>query len=172
MDGQRSRLPEPIELDDVDRRILGLLVQDARLSARAIGREIKMSPNAVSERLERLQQKGVIRGYFAELDPKALGFGMLAIIGLQTRHGPATIDETINKILEVPEVEAVHIVTGQWDLVLEIRVTDQDHLRRVLLKGIWELKDFRHSETMIALASYTRHGSWAPPVIRVSPTDN
>ncbi len=156
---------KPVETDEIDNAILALLVQDGRMSARAVGRQIGMSPNAISERIERLQHKGVITGYHAELDPDALGYGMLAVVGLQTLHGPAMTD-TIDQILEIPEVEAVYIVTGQWDLILEVRVRSHAHLERVLLERVWQIKAFRHSETMIALRSYRRDGPWLPPPLR------
>lgn len=129
-----------------------------------------MSGNAVNERIQRLEERGTIRGYFADLEPSALGYGMLAIIGLQTLHGPE-LDETIKQLLAIPEVQEAHIVTGQWDLIVQLRVRDNEHLQHVLLEGVWKLKAFRHSETMIVLRSHRRPGAWAPPAIRGADLD-
>lgn len=155
------------DLDDVDIRILALLEEDARRSARAISREIGMSANAVSERIERLQQRGVIVGFHAHIDPEKLGYGLLAIVGLETLHGP-DLDEAVDQILAIPEVEAAHIVTGRWDLVIEVRARDQHHLQEILLEQVWRLRSFRHSETLICLSTHQYSHRWAPPAIRRS----
>jgi Lrp/AsnC family transcriptional regulator, regulator for asnA, asnC and gidA len=155
------------ELDDVDIQILALLEGDARLSARAISRRIGMSANAVSERIERLQQRGVIAGFHAHIDPEKLGYGMLAIVGLETLHGP-DMDEAVQQILAIPEVEAAHIVTGRWDLVIEVRARDPHNLQEILLDKVWKLRSFRHSETLICLSTHQATHRWAPPIIRRS----
>jgi DNA-binding Lrp family transcriptional regulator len=126
-----------------------------------------MRPNAVSERIERLQQRGVIVGFHAQIDPEKLGYGLLAIVGLETLHGP-DMDEAVEQILAIREVEAAHIVTGRWDLVIEIRARDQHHLQQILLEQVWKLRSFRHSETLICLSTHQTTHRWAPPVIRRS----
>jgi len=104
-------------VDDVDLQIIALLSQDARRSARSLAREIKMSPGAVSERVTRLEESGVIRGYHADVDPAALGYEMQVVVGLQTDQGPE-VTETIKALLAVPEVTSVSVVTGTWDLLV------------------------------------------------------
>jgi DNA-binding Lrp family transcriptional regulator len=140
-------------VDDVDLRILECWSRDARLSVRAVGREIGMSAGAVSERVSRLEEAGVIRGYHADVDPAALGYQMQVMIGLKTEQGP-DVTETINQLLAVPEIVAVHVVTGTWDLVLVAQVRDHHHLRDVVLQGVWQIVGFRHSETMLILDSH------------------
>ena len=124
-----------------------------------------MSPNAISERIARLEQRGVIQSYGAHLNPEALGYAMLVIVGLQTLHGPL-MEDTVAKVLAIPEVEAAHVVTGQWDLVLLVRVRDHRHLERVLIDEVWRLQAFRHSETMICLRSHAQPGGWQPVPLR------
>src|SRR5215208_6027446 len=77
------------DLDHIDRQILRLLAADARLSMRAIAREVQMSPSAIAERLTRMEEQRVILGYHARINPAALGYRLEAIVGLQTRQGPA-----------------------------------------------------------------------------------
>jgi len=158
---ERSELPRP-ELDPVDVRLLRLLADDARLSSRRLGREIGMSPGAVSERVARLERDGVIRGYRADVDPRALGFGMEVIVGLRTEQSPL-LEETLDEVAAIPEVERVHVVAGSWDLVLYLHVRDHEHLRSVILERLWHLSAFRHSETMLVLD--TRQGpiDWFAP---------
>ncbi len=141
-------------LDEIDLKILELLGNDARRSARSLGREIGMSPGAVSDRVARLEASGVILGYHAEVDPAALGLGMQALIGMQTEQGPP-LRETLDTLIAIPEVVAVHMVSGTWDLVIVLQVRDQGHLRDVLLDALWGVPGFRHSESMIILESRT-----------------
>lgn len=152
----RERLDPPRpDLDAVDIRLLGLLTKDARLSSRRLGREIGMSPGAVSERVARLERDGVIRGYRADVDPRALGFGMQVIVGLRTEQSPL-LEEALDEVAAIPEVERAHVVAGSWDLVLYLHVRDHDHLRSIILNRLWRLSTFRHSETMLVLD--TRQG--------------
>jgi DNA-binding Lrp family transcriptional regulator len=120
-----------------------------------------MSPGAISERIARMEERGVILGYHARINPAALGYGLEAIVGLQTRQGPALAD-TLATLLAIPEVEAVSLVTGQWDVVVRIRVRDHQHLRSVVLDTIWPMPAFRHSETMVVYE--TRERPWAGPM--------
>lgn len=159
-----GREPAALALDNTDLRIVDLLSRDARLSARAISRQIGMSPGAVAERIERLQDHGVITGYRAEIDPGLLGYGMVAIVGLRTRQGPA-LSGILERLIAIPEVAAAHMVTGHWDLLLELYVRDHLHLRDVLIEKIWHIDDFRQSETMISLRVLRPEGGWVPPPV-------
>jgi DNA-binding Lrp family transcriptional regulator len=146
-DERRSDSGRP---DDIDRQILALLSNDARRSARSIAREIGMSPGAVSERVARLEEGGVIRGYHADIDPAALGYKLQVLIGLQTDQGPQ-VSTIVDELLALPEIAAVNTVTGTWDLVVVAHVRDHHHLREVLLQSLWSMKGFRHSETLLVL---------------------
>jgi Lrp/AsnC family leucine-responsive transcriptional regulator len=141
------------ELDDVDRRILGLLDEDARMSVRGLARAVGMSPGAIGERLDRLRVNKVIRGFRLDIDPAALGMGLEVLIGLSLKQ-LRPISETIKRLMDIQEVARVQLVTGQWDLILVLRVGDQHHLRDVLVSEIWALQDFRRCETMIILESH------------------
>jgi Lrp/AsnC family transcriptional regulator for asnA, asnC and gidA len=154
-----ARGPIGPQIDDVDRSVLSLLAADARLSHREIARRIGMSPGAVSQRVERLEQWGVIGGYRAVIDPKPLGYTTEVLIGLQVNQGLTAL-ETMGELYSIPEVRSVSLVTGQWDFVVELRVRDQEHLREVLLGGVWRLPIFRHSETMVVLERVERQVSW------------
>lgn len=155
---QSPNPPRP-DLDPVDIRLLGLLTKDARLSSRRLGREIGMSPGAVSERVARLERDGVIRGYRADVDPRALGFDMQVIIGLRTEQSPL-LEEALEEVAAIPEVEHAHVVAGSWDLVLYVHVRDHDHLRSIILERLWRLSTFRHSETMLVLDTRDGPTDW------------
>lgn len=142
------------EVDATDRRILELLLQEPRMSNRALARAIHMSPSSVGDRLERLQRRGVIRGFHADIDPVALGYALEAIVAIQLRQGKPVRD-TVESLRTIPEVRSVQLVTGRWDLMLTLLVRDQLHLREILLGEVWSVADFQHSESMIILQTWT-----------------
>ena len=146
-------------VDAIDRRLLELLASDARLSARSLGREVGMSPGAISERVTRLERENVIRGYHADVNPAALGFGMSVIVGLQTEQGP-TVSDSLIYLESIPEIQQVYVVSGQWDLVVHVRVRDQEHLREMILGALWHVPAFRHSETLLVLESIDGSPTW------------
>lgn len=155
----RSRVSaEPVtsrRIDDVDRRILSELAADARLSNRELARRIGVAPGTVAERIDRLENSKAIEGYHAQIDPAALGYHTRAVIGLQVAQGPP-VEDTMGLLAEVPGVQWVVMVTGQWDLMIELLVRDQVHLREVLIQKIWSLPVFRHSETLVVLDRVSR----------------
>ena len=146
-------------IDDIDRRLLLLLRRDARLSARALGREIGMSAGAVSERVQRLEASGAIRGYHADVDPAAIGYAMRVLVGLQTEQG-MSMHDTIAALLAAPEVIEVMVVSGQWDFVVLAQVRDHQHLRDLVVGGLWDVPGFRHSETMLVLERREGDDAW------------
>jgi DNA-binding Lrp family transcriptional regulator len=153
---------EPRRADDVDQRIITLLTADARLSARAIARELSMSPGAISERIDRLEGAGIITGYHASVDIAALGFAVRAIVGVRVDRGDDALTEVIDGLMAVRYVQTVKLVTGEWDLLVEIVVQDNAHLREVLIDTIARLPGVTATATMINLETRQRPGSWSP----------
>lgn len=117
-----------------------------------------MSAGAVSERIDRLESRGILRGYHADVSPAAMGLRTQVLIGIQVSQG-RSVDETMASLYAIPEVRYVALVTGQWDFMVEVLVRDQDHLREVLVEHIWKLAIFRHSETLMILQRYEQHPS-------------
>lgn len=137
-------------LDRQDLAILRLLVVDARMSQRAVAREVGMSPPAVAERIARLERARVIRGYRAEVDRGLLGSALVVYVGVVSVQGgdqPAVV----RALRELPEVEDVHVVTGPKDLLVRLRVRDHEHLKTVLFDRIWSLPGIDRTETYISL---------------------
>lgn len=155
MAGQREEDAPPFdgELDAVDLSIIELLSGDARHSMRSLSRLIGMSASAVSERVTRLEQRRVIRGYHADIDPGALGYRMQVIIGVQAAQR-AGVAKTVEALLAAPEIVSVHLVTGNWDLIVIAQVRDQHHLRDLIVEQVWSIPGFRHSETMLVLDTH------------------
>jgi Lrp/AsnC family transcriptional regulator for asnA, asnC and gidA len=152
----------PRRADDVDRRIITLLTADARLSARAIARELSMSPGAIIERIDRLEGAGIITGYHASVDIAALGFPVRAIVGVQVDRGDDALAGVVDGLMAMRNVQTVKLVTGEWDLLVEIVVQDNAQLREVLIDTIARLPGVTATTTMINLETRQRPGSWSP----------
>lgn len=145
---------EHTAVDVTDRKLLELLIKQPRLSNRGLARAIGMSPSAVGDRLDRLQARGIIRGFRADVDPVALGYALEVVVAIQLRQGKPVRD-TVESLRVIPEVRSVQLVTGRWDLLLTLLVEDQLHLREILLGSVWAVADFQHSESMIILETWT-----------------
>ena len=143
--------PQPaVRLDNTDRRILSLLAHDARLSQRALARELRMSPPAIGERLARLERAGVIRGYRVDIDWAALGYvtGYLAVTAIEG----ADQSEVMRSLHQFPEVQDIAVITGSMDMLARVRVRDYAHLRKFLLERVWQLSGIQRTETFLSLA--------------------
>ena len=119
------------DLDDLDERILHLLLADGRRSASEIGRLINLSPAAAKRRIDRLESTGYIRGYTAILDYTKLGSHLEAFAEL--RFAPGTQVGDIDHALDdLPELVESFTVAGDPDALVRLRVSDVDHLKRVI----------------------------------------
>lgn len=144
------RMTLTMNLDRLDLSIIQLLRRDARLSARAIGRELDVAAGTVSQRVARLEAAGVITGYTAQVDEDQLGRSLGFVVGLQMNQGnemAAALDE----LARLPAVDEVLVVTGRWDLLVLGRVADPTELNELLTEGLWQSPSFRHSETMLVI---------------------
>jgi len=119
------------DLDDVDRRILELLVEDGRRSASDAGRAVGLSPAAAKRRIDRLEQIGVIRGYRAVLDHARLGSQIEAFVELRFA-GRTQVDDIEAVAAGMAEVVEAFTTAGDPDALVRVRATDLDHLKRVV----------------------------------------
>jgi Lrp/AsnC family transcriptional regulator, leucine-responsive regulatory protein len=121
---------EGLLIDDTNRRLLAELQEDARLSLAELGRRVGLSPPAVAERVQRLEQQGVILGYRAEIDPRALGLSLSAIIRI--RPAPGQLANVAKLAQETPEVVDCRRVTGDDCYVMTAHLRDVEHLEEVI----------------------------------------
>jgi len=117
-------------LDDKDLAIIEALQADGRVPLSELGRKIGLSQPAMSERVKRLEDRGVIAGYGARISPQALGLGMMAIVRLKTTH--EHIRACLKKFAELPNVIEVHRVTGEDCFILKVVVPAPDRLAVVV----------------------------------------
>ncbi|GHO97041.1 AsnC family transcriptional regulator [Reticulibacter mediterranei] len=118
------------EIDAVNLRILEELQRDPRLTMSELGRRVGMSSPAVTERVRRLEESGVIRGYRLDLNPVALGLPIAAYIRI--RPDPGQLPKVAELAQQIPEVVECHRVTGEDCFVLKVHIPAIDQLDRLL----------------------------------------
>ncbi len=117
-------------LDATNLRLLAELQADARLSLAELGRRVGLSSPAVAERVQRLEDDGVIRGYHAELDPRALGFALSVVIRI--RPAPRRLKQVADLARATPEVVECRRITGDDCYVMLAHVRSVEHLEEVI----------------------------------------
>ncbi|KAF1712314.1 AsnC family transcriptional regulator [Pseudoxanthomonas kalamensis DSM 18571] len=123
-----------ITLDRTDLRLLALLQQEGRAANTEIAAQVNLSPSACLRRIQRLEAAGVITGYAAQVDPKAVGLGLQAFVRVQLeKHGQPGIERFIAGVDGWDEVVACHALTGDMDYLLHVVVRDLEHFSRFLL---------------------------------------
>jgi len=130
---QRTRVASSRRIDDVDattRQILAELQREGRLPLAELGRRVGLSPPAVAERVSRLERDGVITGYHARIDPRALGFALGVVI--RVRPAPREIAKVAELARETPEVVECHRITGEDCFFMKAYVRDVEHLEELI----------------------------------------
>jgi Lrp/AsnC family leucine-responsive transcriptional regulator len=118
-------------VDNTDWGIVEALQQDARLTWAELGRRVNLSPPAVAERVRRLEEQGVIKGYRAEVDLARLGLPMQAVIRIVTSNA-AECNNLGGRLKEVPEVLECYRVTGSDSYVVRVALRSMEHLEELL----------------------------------------
>lgn len=125
----RNRADDAL-LDDTNLRLVAELQENARLSLAELGRRVGLSSPAVAERLQRLEQGEVITGYHAALNPRAVGYGLTAI--LRVRPAPGQLQRVADTARATGEVVECRRVTGEDCYVMTAHVRDVEHLEEVI----------------------------------------
>jgi Lrp/AsnC family leucine-responsive transcriptional regulator len=146
-----------LALDTTDRQIIGELAQDGRISFAELGRRVSLSSPAVTERVRRLEQLGVITGYRAQIDPRALGYALTAIV----RVKPAV--RQLSKIAElaadIPQIEECLRITGEDCFYMKLHLSSIEELPSVLDRFLL------YGETTTSIVNATPVPRRDPPAI-------
>ena len=123
-------------MDRIDAGILAALQNDGRMSNKELAAEVGLAPSSCLERVRRLQDRGVITGFHAEVDPAAVGVTLQAFVSVRlAQHSRSIVDTFRDHIVSLPEVVSVYHVAGQEDFVVHVAVRDAEHLKDLTLDG-------------------------------------
>jgi Lrp/AsnC family leucine-responsive transcriptional regulator len=120
-------------MEETDLQILHLLARDGRMSFTDLGKATGLSTSAVHQRVRRLEQRGVIKGYAAVIDAELLGLPLTAFVSV-TPLDPAAPDDVPERLSSLPEIEACHSVAGEENYILKIRVATPGELESLLAR--------------------------------------
>lgn len=149
-------------IDETDRKILQILQENARTSNAEIARQVGMAPSAVLERIRKLEERGIIRGYAALVSPEAYGLVLTAFVFVQAdeRAGAVT---TAQRLTEIPEVEEVHHVAGEDCFLVKVRTRGTRAMGTLLRDGFGTIDTIRSTRSTIVLETIKDSWEISPP---------
>ncbi len=146
-----------LKLDAIDRKIIGELSSDGRVPLAELGRHVSLSSPAVAERVRRLERAGVITGYRAEIDPRALGYNLTAIVRIKPAAGQ--LPRIPELATQIPEIGECHRITGEDCFYLKVHLRSIDDLSSLLDRFLV------YGETTTSLINATPVPRRDPPVV-------
>jgi len=154
------------ELDAKDRAILALVQRDGKLQQAEIAKRVGLSAAAVNERLRKLDQAGVIRRYSAVVDAQAVGATITAFVEVFIEQ-PRFEREFLERVLSLDEVQECHHITGEFSLLLKVRVRNMSELRDLLLHQFNSMEGVRQTRTIMVLST-VKEESFVPTGVKGS----
>lgn len=144
-------------IDDTDRKILSMLQRNARITNAQIGRELKLAPSGIHERVKKLEQRGIITGYQAGLDARKLGYCVTAFIFVRTDDRVGSFSSA-NQLAKIPEVQEVHHIAGEDCYLVKLRCAGNEDLGRLLREKIGAISSIKSSRTSIVMETIKEGG--------------
>ena len=136
------------KLDKLDKQILRMIAEDARVPFLEVARACNVSGAAIHQRIQKLTSMGILRGSKFIIDPEKIGYETCAYIGLNLKN-PESFDEVLNKLKEIPEVVECHYTTGGFDMFIKIYTRNNHHLLTLIHDKLQPL-GLSRSETIIS----------------------
>ncbi len=138
------------QIDNLDRKILSVLVDNAKTPFLEVAKMCNVSGSAIHQRVNKLMQMGVITGSHFSIDPKKLGFQTLAYVGVYLENA-RMFNEVLAEISEIPEIIQCHYTTGQYSMFVKVYAKDNRHLKTVLSDKLLSIEGVSRTETFMSL---------------------
>jgi len=138
-------------LDALDKKILKLIAEDARIPFLEVARACNVSGAAIHQRIQKLHNQGVLKGSQFIMDPEKIGYETCAYIGLNLKN-PADFDVVVDALRQIPEVVECHYTTGDYDMFIKIFAQNNHHLLNIIHDKLQPL-GLARSETIISFGS-------------------
>ena len=139
------------KLDKLDKQILRMIAEDARVPFLEVARACNVSGAAIHQRIQKLNSLGIIKGSKFIIDPEKIGYETCAFIGLNIRN-PENFDSVVKRLKDIPEVVECHYTTGDFDLFIKIYALNNHHLLNIIHDKLQPL-GLSRSETIISFNS-------------------
>lgn len=145
-------MTHPFKLDPLDKKILKILMEDARLPYTEVARKCNISSAAIHQRINKMVEADIFSGSELRLNPKQMGYTTCAYIGLQVNlSNNRTHDEVYQKIMRIPEIVECHHISGKYSLLIKVYTRDNEHLKNIIIEKIQSIIEISSTETFISL---------------------
>ena len=138
------------KIDNLDKKILNIIMNNARIASKDVAVECGVSRAAIHQRIQRLIEMKVITGSGYNVDPKSLGFNTCTYIGVSLDKG-SLYKEVLKHLEDIPEVVECHYTTGPYGMLIKVYAQDNQHLMELLNTRILNIPGVTETETLISL---------------------
>ena len=138
------------KIDNLDRKILSIIMRNARIASKDVAQECGVSRAAIHQRIQRLIDMKVITGSGYNVNPKMLGYSTCTYIGVSLERG-AMYREVVPEVEKIPEVVECHFTTGPYGMLLKLYARDNEHLMELLNDRLQNIPGVTETETLISL---------------------
>ena len=138
------------KIDKLDRKILSILAQNARIAFKDVAEKCGVSRAAIHQRVERLKEDGVITGSGFSINPKSIGYGTCTYVGIRLERG-SMYKNVVKKLQDIPEIVECHFTTGPYTMMVKAYVRDNEQLMKLLNDTLQSIDGVVSTETLISL---------------------
>ena len=143
-------MEENLPIDSLDKKIIKLITQNARIPYLEVARECNVSGAAVHQRIHKLTDLGIITGSKFIIEPKKIGYKTTAYMGIFLEQA-SLYNNVLNELKKIPEITQCHFTTGNYSVFIKIFAHDNEHLKKVLTENIQIIPGVARTETFISL---------------------
>ena len=138
------------KIDTLDRKIIGILIKNARIPFKDVAAECNVSRAAIHQRVQHLVEDGVITGSRFDINPKSLGYSTCTYVGITLEKG-SMYKDVVEELLKIPEVVECHFTTGPYTMMVKLYARDNEQLMNLLNGDLQSIPGVTATETLISL---------------------
>ncbi len=143
-------MPKNFDIDNVDLKILSLLMQDANMPYTEVGKKVFVSGGTVHVRMRKMEEMGIVKGAQLNIDYAKIGWDITAFLGIYLDKS-SLYNQVAEELRKIPEIVNIHYTTGNYSIFAKIICRDTQHLREVLHDKIQKVAGIQRTETFISL---------------------
>lgn len=147
---KKYTMEDNLQIDQLDRKILSLITENARIPYLEVARECNVSGAAIHQRIQRLTRMGVIAGSEFVINPKKIGFHTCAYVGIFL-DSASLYPEVVTKLKDIPEITQCHYITGNYSIFIKVYTRNNEDLKHVLVDKVQAIPGVERTETFISL---------------------
>jgi Lrp/AsnC family transcriptional regulator for asnA, asnC and gidA len=144
------KMSQPLNIDKLDLQIISEMSTDASISYAELGKKLFVSGGTIHVRIKKLQELGVIKGTRLQVNLRAIGFDVLAFIGIYLEKS-SLYEAVAKQLLKIPQIVRLNYTTGSYSMFAEIICRDSSELRKILQEDLQHIKGIERTETIISL---------------------